>query len=57
MAWFRHAVEAPMLSRAACSFREKESIGTFRETGRTATVFRLELLAPSSEGLLRPCAV
>lgn len=54
IAWFKNEVEAPIPSNAACSLRAKASIGTLRETGKTATVFKFVLLAPNSEGLPRP---
>lgn len=38
-----------MLSKADCSFLAKTSIGTLRDTGKTATVLRLVLLCPSSD--------
>jgi hypothetical protein len=51
-AWFKYDVDAPMPSSAACSFRANSSIGTFRETGRTAIVFKFVLLWPRSDVLV-----
>ena len=53
-ALFRNAVEAPIPSNAACNFRANSVAGTLRDTGKTATVLRLVLLRPSSDGGLLP---